>query len=289
MTRPSGRSETETAVVVDVGATRTEAGFGGWKERPEPARVEDTPDTTDELVGTVRRLTDELIEEARSSGCDVSAVAVGVPGLVDKEGTLVDAPHTSFGNLDLSDELDTCVPVAVENDANAQALGCAGNTEDLFYVALGTGIGGAHVVSGEVVRGANGFAGEVGHVPVPASASDRPCACGRRGCLETVASGEYLRETLGDAWWERELHSGERRVVRRAGEAVGEAVSLLAVVNDPETFVVTGSMTTRDEFIAGMNHGWSHPWTDCSLRTYEKTWRFARDGLTKVACRAVDG
>ena len=283
------RSETETAVVIDVGATRTEAGFGGWKDRPEPVRVEETPDTRDGLVETLRRLTDELVDEARSSGRDVSAVAVGVPGLVDDEGVLVEAPHTSFGDLELSDKLNLNVPVVVENDANAQALGCArlSGTECLCYIALGTGIGGGIIQSGELIRGADGFAGEVGHISVPAS-SDRLCACGRRKCLETVASGEYLRTSLGDSWWERELTSDEERVVKHAGEAVGEAVSVLAVLNNPESIIVTGKLTTRDRFVAGMNERRRYPWTDCSLKTYQETWQFAREGLTKLGSQATE-
>ena len=284
-------SETETAVVIDVGATRTEAGFGGWKDRPEPVRVEETPDTCDGLVETLRRLTDELVDEARSSGRDVSAVAVGVPGLVDKEGVLVEAPHTSFGDIELSDELNIDVPIVVENDANAQALGCArlSGTDCLCYIALGTGIGGGIIQSGELVRGADGFGGEVGHISVPASSfSDRLCACGRRKCLETVASGEYLRTSLGDSWWERELTSDEERVVKHAGEAVGEAVSVLAVLNSPESIIVTGKLATREGFVAGMNERWSYPWSDCSLKTYQETWQFAREGLTKLGSQATE-
>jgi predicted NBD/HSP70 family sugar kinase len=284
-------SETETAVVIDVGATRTEAGFGGWKDRPEPVQIEETPDTCDGLVETLRRLTDELVDEARSSGRDVSTVAVGVPGLVDNEGVLVEAPHTSFGDIELSDELDPDVPVVVKNDANAQALGCArlSEADSLCYVALGTGIGGGIIQSSELVRGADGFAGEVGHISVPASSfSDSLCACGRRKCLETVASGEYLRTTLGDSWWERELTSDEERVVKHAGEAVGEAVSVLAVLNNPESIVVTGKLATRDRFVAGMNERRRYPWTDCSLKTYQDTWQFAREGLTKLGCQATE-
>jgi len=285
------RSEMETAVVIDVGATRTEAGVGGWKDRPEPVHVEETPDTDDGLVKMLRRLTDELVDEARSSGRDVSAVAVGAPGLVDKEGKLVEAPHTSFGDLELSDELDLNVPVVVENDANAQALGCArrSGTDFLCYIALGTGIGGAHLVKGELVRGMNGFAGEVGHMRVPSSSSsDRLCACGQRGCLETVASGKHLQETLGDSWWKRELTPEEERVVKHAGESVGEAVTILAVLNSPESVIVTGKLATRDSFVAGMKERWSYPWSDCSLKTYEDTWQFAREGLTKLARRETE-
>lgn len=297
MTRSSRLSETETAVVVDVGATRTEAGYGGWHERNQAVRVEETPMKTDGLVAGLRSTVGELVEEARSAGRDVSAVAVGVPGLVDHEGRLVEAPHTSFGSVDLSDELAVDLPLAVENDANAQALGCSRILEhaSLCYVALGTGIGGGIVESGEVVRGANGFAGEVGHMRAPVStepqdAHDGLCECGRRGCLETVASGDYLLETLGDRWWKRELPPDEERVVKRAGEAVGNAASQLAVLNDPESVVVTGKLTAKDVFVAGMRETYSRPWvdTDCPLKTHEHTWRFAREGLTEIARRAAE-
>lgn len=279
---------TDTAVVVDVGATWTQAGFGGWEERQEPIYSEDSPDTRDGLVRTLRRLTDELVSVARSADRKVERIAVGLPGWVDSDGRLVESPHAPFGGLDINAELgnEVDVPFVVENDANAQALGCAEGSETVCYVALGTGVGGGVVEAGSLLKGANGFAGEVGHIPV--SGSDRPCPCGKEGCLGTVASGESLRKDLGDSWWERELSPDEERRVEEAGEAVGEAASVLAALNDPTRVVVAGSLTRREGFMAGVTKTWDHPWTDCSLETVGDTWDLARDGLTRLARKDTD-
>lgn len=278
-----------TVVAIDVGATRTEAGFGGWQEKTEPVRVEETPDSRDSMVRLLRRLTDELVSLARSADREVSGVGVGLPGWVDEDGRLVESPHTSFGGMDIQAEIaDTAdVPFVAENDANAQALGCSQDSETVCYIALGTGVGGAVVDSGTLVRGANGFAGEVGHIPV--SVSDRRCPCGKSGCLDTVASGSSLRKDLGDSWWKKELSSDEEQRVVEAGEAVGEAASTMAALNDPKRIVMTGHLTTREGFMKGVKKTWDHPWTDCSLETTEETWTVARTGLTRLTRRATDG
>ena len=277
-----------TVVVIDVGATRTEAGFGGWQEHTDPVRVEDTPESRESMLRLLRRLTDELVSLARSADREVSGVGVGLPGWVDQDGRLVESPHTSFGGMDVEAELaDTAdVPFIADNDANAQALGCFQGSETVCYIALGTGVGGAVVDSGSLVRGANGFAGEVGHVPV--SVSERRCPCGKSGCLDTVASGSSLRRDLGESWWERELSPDEKSRLTEAGEAVGEAASTMAALNDPNRIAVTGHLTTREGFMKGVKK-WDHPWTDCSLETTEETWTLARTGLTRLSRRAADG
>jgi glucokinase len=89
----------------------------------------------------------------------------------------------------------TGLPVHAENDATCATwaeleLGAARGARDVLLVALGTGIGGGWVVDGELVRGAHGFAGEIGHMVVVAGGI--PCVCGRRGCWERYASGTAL-------------------------------------------------------------------------------------------------
>jgi glucokinase len=149
----------------------------------------------------------------------VTAVGVGLPGLVDRNGTLRFAPNLpGVVELPVAPRLAAALglPVRADNDATCAAwaehqLGAAVGTDTALLVTLGTGIGGGLVVDGLLVRGANGFAGEVGHMVVDDDGI--PCPCGRSGCWERYASGSALDRQA------RELVAagGGRRLVELAG------------------------------------------------------------------------
>jgi glucokinase len=172
------------------------------------------------------------------------AVGVGVPGPVDREGVLRMGAHLeAVRDLPLRDALADRwrLPVAVDNDANGHAVaehrwGAAAGVDDAVVVTLGTGIGAGLVVGGGLVRGAQGFAGEPGHMVVDPTGP--ACPCGQRGCWERLASGTGLA-LLG-----RQAAEGGRlgAVVDRVGgdpEAVrGEDVTAAAREGDGEALVV---------------------------------------------------
>jgi glucokinase len=172
------------------------------------------------------------------------AVGVGAPGLVDRSGTLRFAPNLAVDrNLDLGRALAgrLGVPVAVENDATCaawgeRALGAAQGYDHVLLVTLGTGIGGGIVVDGHVERGANGFAGEVGHMVVDGRGP--LCPCGQRGCWERFASGSGLGRLAREA-----AHAGRaERVVELAGgdpeDVRGEHVTRCAEEGDAQALHV---------------------------------------------------
>lgn len=278
-----------TVIAIDVGATGIQAGFGGWPDRPDPVADDETPADTDALVGYVRTTVEDLTATANAADRPVSAVAIGLPGTLDGDGRLAESLHTGFAGADVSSAVGAVVdhPVVLANDTNAQALGCGADAETLCYVALGTGVGGALVADGDLVEGANGFAGEIGHVRV--AASDRPCVCGKTGCLYTLAAGTALEADLGEAWWADELDATERDRVETAGAAVGEAAATAAALVDPDRIVVAGHLTARDAFDRGLSATWDHPFSDCALETVVDTWPLARDGLVQCARRERDG
>jgi glucokinase len=129
-----------------------------------------------------------------------------MPGLVRRDGVLSYAPNLQSANgsnlpVLLSRELGP-VSVTVENDGNCAAvaehrLGAGSGTHDMVMVTLGTGIGGGLVINGELVRGHNGFGGEIGHMIVDAGGA--LCACGVRGCWERYCSGSGLAR-LASEW-----------------------------------------------------------------------------------------
>ena len=124
---------------------------------------------------------------------------MGVPGLVNPQtGRVVissDIPSVVREDLRASLAQTSGLPVALDNDANAGALGeyAAGagrGSRNMFYVTIGTGIGGALILDGRLWRGASGFAGEFGHITIDPEGVE--CACGNVGCLETVASAPNI-------------------------------------------------------------------------------------------------
>jgi glucokinase len=160
-----------------------------------------------------RAILDALAEVVRLLDADQSIVAaggierigVGAAGLVDHGGVLRFAPNLP-GVADLAigphlhDQLAR--PIVVDNDANCAAwcefvLGAGVGTSDMVLVTLGTGIGAGIINRGQLQRGANGFAGEPGHMMVDPVGP--PCPCGRRGCWERFASGSGLGRLARDA------------------------------------------------------------------------------------------
>jgi predicted NBD/HSP70 family sugar kinase len=160
----------------------------------------------------------------------------------------------------------TGIPVAVENDANAAALGASRILElddaDLAYLSIGTGLAAGIVLSGRLHRGARGGAGEIGHVPVDPSGP--MCPCGQRGCLEAVASGsaiarawpvgnrpehESASESPAAALF-RSAADGDRearRVRTRIADHLAAAVQLLVLTVDVDVVVLGGGVSEVGE------------------------------------------
>lgn len=149
-----------------------------------------------DLAPQLARLVTELREEGSAR---VAAVGVGVPGLVNPQTgrVVISSDLPSVVREDLRESLRQAagLPVALDNDANAGAMGeyAAGagrGSRNMFYVTIGTGIGGALILDGRLWRGASGFAGEFGHITIDPEGID--CSCGNIGCLETVASAPNI-------------------------------------------------------------------------------------------------
>lgn len=159
----------------------------------------------DPLLARLLSALKRLREEALKQGATVAAVGLGLPGLVLKDGVVrssVNLPPLEGVNLprDLSAELG--VPVLAINDANAGALGekrygAGRKYASLIMLTIGTGVGGGLILDGKLWTGADGTAGEFGHIPV--EPEGRPCGCGSRGCLEQYASATAISGGSGDA------------------------------------------------------------------------------------------
>jgi glucokinase len=193
-------------------------------------------------------LVDTLLELAGSLDPQPSAIGVGVPGLVDRAGTLHMGPHLRrMHDVPLARLLAgrSGVPTVVDNDANCHAVaehtgGAAVGATEALVVTLGTGIGAGIITSGLLLRGANGFAGEPGHMVVDPNGP--PCPCGKRGCWERFASGTGLGRLARDA---AEAGRLDAAVALAGGdpEAVrGEHVTVSARAGDAESQAVLDSL-----------------------------------------------
>lgn len=239
---------------------------------PAPAGASD-------IVQTVLQVAAELEQEAGSG-----PLGVGMPGLVTPEGMLRFAPHLpGVIDLPLQRLLREALPgraVLVDNDvtsatAGEAALGAARGAAEVLMVALGTGIGGGAITRGSLLRGAHGFAGEIGHIVVDPTGP--PCPCGRRGCWEQFASGSALGSQgssaarAGRASTVLQLAGGDagairgEHVSRAAASGDSEAIEVLAAfgrwvalgianlvnVLDPELVVVGGGLVEAGEIVLG--------------------------------------
>jgi predicted NBD/HSP70 family sugar kinase len=161
---------------------------------------------TTEVLGRLAELAGAALDAVQAEGLRPVGATVALPGLVDAgTGTLLLAPNLGWTDVQVADELRERLPGAsfpfvADNEANLAALaelweGSARGLADVLYVSGEIGVGGGIIIGGELFRGAQGFGGEFGHMTV--DPAGRPCACGSRGCLETVIGLEALLELAG--------------------------------------------------------------------------------------------
>jgi glucokinase len=160
---------------------------------------------------------------ASLKGLRVSAVGVGAPGVIQVDrGIVVKSPNfPDWNNLPLKELLEDALslPVTIENDANAAALGeqwrgAGRDIRSMILLTLGTGVGGGIILNNAIWHGADGMAGEIGHMTlVP---DGRLCSCGNVGCLETYASARGIVQSYREAL---------EPSVRKSSQAVGPITS----------------------------------------------------------------
>lgn len=164
--------------------------------------VTQTPYPT--IMNLVKSMIHSLMTNMPQSRYGVVGIGVGVPGIVNKEGTVLLAPNLGWKNSDLKQDLEELfeVPVIVENEANAgafceQKFGAGKDYENMVYISAGIGIGVGIFLNRELYQGKNGFSGEMGHMII--DMNGKPCNCGSQGCWEAYASEHALLEQAGSS------------------------------------------------------------------------------------------
>lgn len=179
---------------VDVGGTKVAAAAVDDDGAVVAETRRHTP--ADDVTQTLQMILDAV--EELVSAHPAEAIGVGAAGWIDAaRSTVLFAPNIAWRNEPLKDELTGKfgLPVVVENDANVAAwaeykYGAGRDVESMLMYTVGTGIGGAIIMEGRLIRGQHGIAAELGHLT--AVPDGHLCGCGRRGCLEQYASGQAL-------------------------------------------------------------------------------------------------
>jgi glucokinase len=257
---------------VDLGGTNLRSAIlnleGGILDRHKEATH-----AADGWAKVVERLVENIKRQRESAvrkGFDVAAVGVGAPGVIQADkGVVVKSPNfPDWNNLPLKDQLEKTlnIPVFLENDANAAALGeqwrgAGQGIGSMILLTLGTGVGGGIILDNKIWHGADGMAGEIGHMTlIP---DGRPCTCGNTGCLEMYASARGIvqsyREALGKPFAPAAGQSGQitseqvyeaagagneiaLRVMKDMGRMLGIGIASLINIFNPERIVIGGGV-----------------------------------------------
>lgn len=228
------------------------------------------------VLDQIARSVHELCEQTEKT--DVAAIGVGAPGPMNWRTGVVYSPPNLPGwkDVPLADEIHerTGLTTFVENDANAACwgefwVGAGRDVHTLCCLTLGTGVGGGIVLEGQLLRGPDGTAGELGHLCV--LRNGRACGCGARGCLEAYASvtglvrtaqeglgtgtestldllaGDLTGAAISDAAAQGDTFA--RSVIRETGEWVGVGVASLINLLNPDMIVVCGGMIEAGDLL----------------------------------------
>lgn len=213
---------------------------------------------------------------------DFIGIGMGTPGSVDREkGTVIGAYNLNWIKKQLvKDQIEEAIgiPFTLDNDANVAALGerwkgAGENNPNVIFITLGTGVGGGIIAEGNLLHGASGCAGEIGHITVDPDGFD--CTCGKKGCLETVSSAtgvvrvarQLSEEYAGNSELKKAIDDGQDvsskdvfeyaqagdsfalRVVDRVCYFLGLAVGNLGNTLNPSSIVIGGGVSAAGEFL----------------------------------------
>jgi predicted NBD/HSP70 family sugar kinase len=255
-------------LAADLGATHsrlaiTDLGGEVLVEGAEEIAISEGPEA---VLSWLEKTFDDLLERVGRAHSDVRGVGVGVPGPVEfATGTPVAPPiMPGWDGYRVSDRLADFfgAPTLVDNDVNIMALGEHWKAwrayDHLLFVKVGTGIGCGIITDGRIHRGAQGAAGDIGHIHVPGN--EEICRCGNRGCLEAVAGGGAMAARLRSQGIEalnsrdvvRHVRDGRpeaMQLVRQAGRELGEVLAASVNFFNPGVIVIGGDIAHADEHL----------------------------------------
>lgn len=264
---------------VDIGGTTVKIGlFDGTGELLDKWEIPTNKANNGESI--LQDIADSLLARMKEKGIreeELAGIGVGAPGAVDDEGTLVGgAVNIGWKPFNIPEALNAYikVPVKAANDANAAAFGemwkgGGRGCQNMVAVTLGTGVGGGIIVGGNILTGATGAGGEIGHIHIEDNETEE-CGCKQKGCLEQYASAtgivrlarrrlakdekpsvlrgqELSAKSVFDAVKERDEVAVE--IAEQFGEYLGKGLAAVAGVVNPEIFVIGGGVSKAGEIL----------------------------------------
>lgn len=234
----------------------------------EPLRIADGPE---KVLTRVIQLGKDLVAESGHELSDLAAVGIGLPGPVEHATGRPVAPPIMPGwdGYDVAGTLRRAfgAPVLVDNDVNLMAVGEQRTSwhehTNMLFVKVATGIGSGIILDGTLRRGAQGAAGDIGHIALPGF-SEAPCNCGNYGCLEAVAGGAALARALREKGLDvdgtadvvaavKDGNADARAAVRDAGREVGTILAGCVSMLNPSLVVVGGALVgAGEQLMAGI-------------------------------------
>jgi predicted NBD/HSP70 family sugar kinase len=225
----------------------------------------------EEILAWVVRHGRRLIAETGRRATDLAGIGVGVPGPVEHAtGRPISPPiMPGWDGFDVAHYLESVFDrvTVVDNDVNIMALGehnsCYPDVDNLVFVKVATGIGSGIIIDGELRRGTQGAAGDLGHLNIPHD-EQALCPCGNVGCLEAVASGDAIATKLRAMGIEARTSSDVVRLaragsvetitlVREAGRTIGEVLASVVSLLNPSVIVIGGTLADAGEgLLAGV-------------------------------------
>ncbi len=273
----NARNDSGLVLGIDLGGTKILAAVVDAQHRILGRAKRSTPAKHGNLAvfEAVWRCAEEAMGDAGIDVGEISAACVGSPGPIDQEkGVILFSANMQVRELPLAAELTRVldVPAILRNDVRVGAygefrLGAGQGYSSLLAAFVGTGIGGCVILNGQIVEGATGNAGEIGHVIV--KADGRRCGCGRRGCLEAMASrtaiakkvSKAIAKGMSSALAGKVSEKGDRiksrdlaqaylaadplalREVERSAKYLGLTIGGLVNLLGPEVVVIGGGVT----------------------------------------------
>ncbi len=250
-------------ICMDIGGTTLKAGLYTKKDGfLYQTKLHIDKSSVNSLMKNIKEVVNRLQEIAKEKEIVLSKIALGIAGLIEKDGLIRRSPNIrcidgiNIKSL-LKNELE--LPVEVENDANIAALGeftfGAGKASRVLYcITLGTGIGGGLIIDGEIFHGSKGLASELGHMIIDPNGP--LCNCGNRGCLEAFSSGTAIVRMAKEANIDTERKLTPLRVYNLAkqgnikakkifeeiGYYLGIGLTNLIHLINPDTIVIAGGV-----------------------------------------------
>lgn len=265
---------------VDLGGTAIKVGV--CDEKGELVQTYEGPTGTEagheQVIDNIANYCRKAVEQSRYTWEQVAGIGAGIAGFLDlPNGRVVRAVNLGWEDVPIKQRLEekTGKPVKIDNDANVAALGeswsgAGKGMDNVVCFTLGTGVGGGLIVSGKLVHGSAGMAGELGHMSVVPDLEAIRCNCGQMGCLETVSSATGIIRMAKDA-----VERGDKtelallneitakdvfeaaklgdetalRIVNRAAYYLGKSMALLAVIVNPKRFIIGGGVSKAGDIL----------------------------------------